>query len=149
MKTQHGWRRGQIWNKRLRLSLLGLIRKTYRNLLSIQVGESSCIIKIHTTVIFVLLAASSVLLVFALLRQATAEESSLDSLTAKQIVKRMAEEYAKCKSYQDLGVVKTVFILPDLKRTVEKPFTTAFVRPDRFRFESRPTRNSRTARVIR
>ena len=86
---------------------------------------------------FVLLAASSVLLVFALLRQATAEEPSLDSLTAKQIVKRMAEEYAKCKSYQDLGVVKTVFIHPDLKRTVEKPFTTAFVRPDRFRFEYR------------
>jgi len=31
--------------------------------------------------------------------------------------------------------VKTVFIRTDRKRTVEKPFTTAFVRPDRFRFE--------------
>lgn len=98
---------------------------------------------------FALLAASSVLLVFALLRQATAEEPSPDSLTAKQIVKRMAEEYAKCKSYQDLGVVKTVFIRADRKRTVEKPFTTAFVRPDRFRFEYREKkRGNREHRYI-
>ena len=84
---------------------------------------------------FVLLATCSGLLASLLVRQATAEEPNPGNLTAKQIVGRMAEEYAKCKSYRDSGVVKTVFIMTDRKRIVEKPFTTAFVRPDRFRFE--------------
>ena len=84
---------------------------------------------------FVLLATCSGLLAPLLVRQATAEERNLGNLMAKQIVERMAEKYAKCKSYRDSGVVKTVFIRTDRKRIVEKPFTTAFVRPDRFRFE--------------
>jgi len=47
----------------------------------------------------------------------------------------MAKAYTDCKSYRDLGVVKTVFVRETGNRTDEKPFTTAFVRPDRFRFE--------------
>ncbi len=62
-------------------------------------------------------------------------QAKQDSLTASQILQRMAKTYASCKSYRDSGVVRTVFIEALGKRTVEKPFTTAFVRPDRFRFE--------------
>jgi outer membrane lipoprotein-sorting protein len=65
----------------------------------------------------------------------TADEPKQDVLTAKQILERMAKTYAELKSYRDSGLVKTVFIWTGGKRTVEKPFTTAFVRPDHFRFE--------------
>jgi Predicted periplasmic protein (DUF2092) len=87
---------------------------------------------------FVLLTACGGLLAMLLQTQATA-----DDLTAKQIVERMAKEYAQCKSYRDSGVVKTVFIGTDRQRTVEKPFTTAFVRPDRFRFEYKDDKERR------
>ncbi|HEX2223936.1 MAG TPA: hypothetical protein VHN15_07000 [Thermoanaerobaculia bacterium] len=56
-------------------------------------------------------------------------------LTAAQILKSMAQAYADCQSYSDSGVVKTVFFKGQYTWTDEKPFTTAFVRPDRFRFE--------------
>jgi RNA polymerase sigma factor (sigma-70 family) len=53
----------------------------------------------------------------------------------EEILDRMSKVYATCKSYHDSGVVKTVFVEAGGNRTVEKPFTTAFVRPDRLRFE--------------
>jgi outer membrane lipoprotein-sorting protein len=56
-------------------------------------------------------------------------------LTGKEILERMAKAYAGCKSYQDTGVVKTVFIETERNWAEERPFTTTFVRPDRFRFE--------------
>jgi hypothetical protein len=56
-------------------------------------------------------------------------------MTATQILTRMAEAYATCFSYSDTGVVSTRFIKTNGTRIVEKPFTTAFIRPDRFRFE--------------
>ena len=62
-------------------------------------------------------------------------EPKQDALTAEQVLDRTAKVYANCKSYRDSGSVKTVFIEAFGNRTVEKPFTTAFVRPDRFRFE--------------
>ncbi len=56
--------------------------------------------------------------------------------TAKQIIDKIAHAYSSCKSYYDEGVVTTVFFHDKLgKRTTKRPFTTAFVRPDRFRFE--------------
>ena len=64
------------------------------------------------------------------------------------IIARMARVYAGCKSYRDSGVVTTVFFEDRGKRTVEKPFTTAFVRPDRFRFEFRDTMGTRQTRYI-
>ncbi len=82
-----------------------------------------------------LLATCSGLLATLLQTQAMAEEQQPDKLSAKQIVDRMVREYAQCKSYRDSGVVKTVFIRSDRKHTVEKPFTTVFVRPGGFRFE--------------
>jgi RNA polymerase sigma factor (sigma-70 family) len=65
-----------------------------------------------------------------------AGESKPEALTARQILDRVAHVYASCKSYQDSGVVSTVFVEAGGKRrTVAKPFTTAFIRPERFRFE--------------
>ncbi len=71
------------------------------------------------------------------LQSVTATEGQQDMLTAKQILKRMAETYASCKSYSDSGVVKTFHDEAAWGPPWEKPFTTGFVRPDRFRFEFR------------
>lgn len=68
------------------------------------------------------------------IRTAIAEETDL---TADDIIRRMAQVYAESKSYTDRGVVISVFISEDGTRTIEKPFKTFFVRPDRFRFEYR------------
>ena len=54
---------------------------------------------------------------------------------AQQIIDRMAKAYTDCKSYRDSGAVRTLFVMANGNRTTERPFTTAFVRPDRFRFE--------------
>lgn len=75
------------------------------------------------------------ILVASIARIGSADEPKQVALTAMQILDRMAKTYADCKSYSDSGLVKTVFIDADGNRTVEKPFNTAFVRPDRFRFE--------------
>jgi outer membrane lipoprotein-sorting protein len=56
--------------------------------------------------------------------------------STKQIVDRMVKTYAQCKSYRDAGVVTTLFVMASRNRTTKNPFTTAFVRPDRFRFAS-------------
>ena len=37
------------------------------------------------------------------------QEPRQDSLTAKQILERVADTYATCKSYRDTGLVKTLF----------------------------------------
>lgn len=68
---------------------------------------------------------------------AKAEEIHLDKITAADIIRRMAQTYGSSESYIDEGLVKSVFISKDGTRTIEKPFRTAFVRPDRFRFEFR------------
>ena len=70
-----------------------------------------------------------------LLPLVSAGESKQDTLTAKKVVERMVKTYASCKTYRDSGIVRTVFIQAGRDRTEEKPFSTAFVRPDRFRFE--------------
>lgn len=55
--------------------------------------------------------------------------------SARQILDRMAKTYSHCASYSDSGCATTVFFEGGRKRTVLKPFATAFIRPDRFRFE--------------
>ena len=63
-------------------------------------------------------------------------EVETDGITAEHILTRVADVYKACKSYSDAGESKTVIFEGDLRRHVDrKPFTTAFVRPDRFRFE--------------
>ena len=61
-----------------------------------------------------------------------AEAESTDGLTAQQILDKMASTYATCKSYRDSGAV-TNFFSP--QHIDIKPFRTAFMRPDQFRFE--------------
>lgn len=55
--------------------------------------------------------------------------------TAEQIITQTADVYRIAKSYSDSGVATTVLIDKSGKSVDKKPFTTAFVRPDRFRFE--------------
>jgi outer membrane lipoprotein-sorting protein len=76
------------------------------------------------------------------------EQPKPNDLPAKQIVDRMVKAYTDCKSYRDSGIVKTLFVENGGNRTVEKPFTTAFVRPDRFRFEYKETVGDRQMRFI-
>ncbi len=69
-----------------------------------------------------------------------AEKESTDGLTAQQIIDKMATTYATCKSYRDSGVVTNDFgphrAGDRFPRHVDvKPFRTAFVRPNHFRFE--------------
>jgi hypothetical protein len=58
-----------------------------------------------------------------------------DSLTSEQIVELSTKVYARCNSYRDSGIAGTTYVSDDRQWTAEKPFTTAFVRPDRIRFE--------------
>jgi len=60
-----------------------------------------------------------------------------EPLTAAQILTSMADTYKSCKSYSDSGIVKITYKKADGNKTEENPFTTAFIRPDRFRFEFR------------
>jgi hypothetical protein len=64
-----------------------------------------------------------------------APELTTDRVGAAKIIAMMADVYKGCGSYSDSGVVKTVFFSKHGRRVDETPFTTAFVRPDRFRFE--------------
>lgn len=58
-----------------------------------------------------------------------------ETVSAQEVLDRMVSVYASCKSYMDKGQVKEVFFSGSGNRVVRKPFTTAFVRPSRFRFE--------------
>jgi outer membrane lipoprotein-sorting protein len=66
---------------------------------------------------------------------AAGQEIRSDALTAQDILLRMANAYATCESYSDFGVVKTVFFEKDGNRVTTKPFATAFVRPNHFRYQ--------------
>lgn len=61
--------------------------------------------------------------------------SRADELTANEILSRMKDTYANAKTYQDKGLVKVVIRFPERTHIVKKPFTTAFIRPDRLRYE--------------
>ncbi|MFN0110565.1 MAG: LolA family protein [Blastocatellia bacterium] len=80
----------------------------------------------------ILLAIIVAALMIALLPSANARQSAP---TAQQIMEKTMAAYADCKSYSDSGRVETLFIMKHGKRTTVKPFSTAFVRPDAFRFE--------------
>jgi outer membrane lipoprotein-sorting protein len=80
-----------------------------------------------TTVGLLLLTANSV---------GYAAEPHPDTLTAPEILERMAEVYANCKTYRDTGVIKNVYVRGEKEETWTDNFRIAFVRPDRFRCES-------------
>lgn len=56
-----------------------------------------------------------------------------------RILEAVAEAYASCSTYRDSGQVTTRYLHPEGQpsRTSTRPFSTAFRRPDRFRFEFR------------
>jgi outer membrane lipoprotein-sorting protein len=87
----------------------------------------------HVIVGLVFVVSSFGIAVFS--AEDSAPDLTTDSTTAKHIITQVADVYKTCKSYFDSGVVKTIFFMKDGKHVDEKPFTTAFVRPDRFRFE--------------
>lgn len=68
--------------------------------------------------------------------QPTNDRERPKPLTAQEILNRMVQEYATCKTYRDKGIVSTLYSSSDgSTRTRKIMFSTAFVRPDRFRFE--------------
>src|SRR5436309_3249582 len=73
-------------------------------------------------------------------------EAEEEPLSAAEILQRMAQTYAACNSYQDSGSVVTVFRSRGGERTTTRPITTAFVRPDRFRFEFQDSLDGQTWR---
>jgi outer membrane lipoprotein-sorting protein len=62
-----------------------------------------------------------------------------DTLTAQQIIDQTVAVYSECTSYQDAGTVVTTYTTPDRTWSDELQFSTAFVRPDRFRFVYKDT----------
>lgn len=83
---------------------------------------------IPTSLVYIFLLCS--LLAFPMANTAIAND-----LTAEEILSRMKKVYANARTYQDKGLVKVVIRFPEKTHTVKKPFTTAFIRPDRFRYE--------------
>jgi outer membrane lipoprotein-sorting protein len=96
----------------------------------------------------VLTLAACCLITATVVLPLSADEPKPQALKAQDVLDRMAKAYAGCKSYRDSGVVKTVFIEATGNRDVEKPFTTAFVRPDRFRFEYKEEAGGQERRYI-
>ena len=92
--------------------------------------------------------AAGCLIVVATVLPVAADEPKPEAFTAQDVLDRMAKAYAGCNTYRDTGVVKTVFIRTTGTRTVEKPFKTAFIRPNRFRFEYTEKRGGREDRYI-
>jgi hypothetical protein len=66
--------------------------------------------------------------------------NSITPLSPQEIVNKMMDVYATCNSYMDEGQVSTLFIQKNGNRTVNRPFTTAFVRPSEFRYEFKDRR---------
>lgn len=54
--------------------------------------------------------------------------------SAADVLARVAETYARCRSYRDRGAV-TIIMNHEHDRPDIRPFSTRFVRPDRFAFE--------------
>jgi hypothetical protein len=71
------------------------------------------------------------------LTRCTTAPSAGEGLGPEEILARMVDVYAHCASYRDSGCVEKRFLTiegePDF--VSRRPFSTAFVRPDRFRFE--------------
>jgi len=82
----------------------------------------------------------SLSLFLALLFAPSASTQQTTAPTAQQIVGQMFSAYASCRTYQDTGEVRTVFLEGERQRTVALPFSTAFVRPASFRYEFRSRR---------
>jgi hypothetical protein len=56
-------------------------------------------------------------------------------MDVSECLRQLDDRYRRCSTYQDAGRVVTVYTGDEIELTRVKRFTTAFVRPDRFRFE--------------
>lgn len=66
----------------------------------------------------------------------TANGTTINGLTAEAILRQMRQTYASCNTYQDSGVVNVTYNQNSVITSRDEiSFLTAFVRPDRFRFE--------------
>ncbi|HUK13022.1 MAG TPA: hypothetical protein VLW17_06940 [Thermoanaerobaculaceae bacterium] len=76
-------------------------------------------------------------LVQALAAAAQQGEAGSDAaaLRPEQILLTMKKRYAACRSYRDTGVLRTAQIIEGGRSGAELPFATAFVRPNKFRFQ--------------
>jgi outer membrane lipoprotein-sorting protein len=74
------------------------------------------------------------LLTVAILPAGAGAAPDAQTPTARQILQRVAKTYARCTSYRDTGTVATI-VSGGANVTQQQSFSTAFVRPDRFRFE--------------
>ena len=63
------------------------------------------------------------------------DEPAKKDLSSREILDRLAKAYAGCESYRDSGEVSITFIENGNRRLDIRPFKTAFIRPDRFRYE--------------
>lgn len=82
--------------------------------------------------------SQSLFLAVLFVSSASAQQTSAPN--AQQVLEQMISTYASCKTYQDTGEVRTVYLEERGKRTALLPFSTAFVRPASFRFEFRSRR---------
>ena len=57
------------------------------------------------------------------------------TLAPETILLKMARVYRTCRSYRDSGEVRTTLLTDGGRAGSDRPFHTAFVRPDRFRFQ--------------
>lgn len=69
-----------------------------------------------------------------------------ETVSAKQVLDRMVSVYESCSSYMDKGQV--IEFRSNAAPIVKKAFTTAFIRPSRFRFEFTEDSNHRTHNYV-
>jgi outer membrane lipoprotein-sorting protein len=89
-----------------------------------------------------------ILLVVSAATSAVKGQRMPEAPTAQHILDRASKAYANFRTYRDSGSVKTTFIRADGKWTEKKVFVTAFVRPDRLRFEYKEKRGEDELRYI-
>ena len=68
-------------------------------------------------------------------KSAPKSEPAVDTLSAAQVIERMAQTYAQCKTYTDTGTHTSVTTSKSGEETEVLQFSTAMVRPNQFRFE--------------
>jgi outer membrane lipoprotein-sorting protein len=86
-----------------------------------------------------LLRLTFALCVFTVTAAAQAQENPTRgdeaALAPETILLKMARVYRTCRSYRDSGEVRTTLLTDGGRAGSDRPFHTAFVRPDRLRFQ--------------
>jgi hypothetical protein len=67
--------------------------------------------------------------------QAAPEPAADPAQEAPQILLKMQKVYSGCRSYRDTGEIKSSSVTDGGRFGSDRPFSTAFVRPDNFRFQ--------------